>query len=633
MTLQVGIRTAGFSIRAVFTSDPRCRKRINGSIATHTAPGLEKKLYPCSHETMKLLKTLALLALVAGCAEDPGEPAQPEDAGLILINARVYTLDWDEPGPDGTVMPGAPRDAGGWHPDGQAIVIRDGEILFVGSSVDAMQFKGDSTRVVDLAGATVIPGLVDSHTHVFGLGALLDQVNLVGVETEEEAVALIVERAKSVPKGGWIVGRGWDEGAWANRYPDKALLTAKVPDHPVFMDSLHGFAGWGNQIALDEAGITAESVVPVGGEMRLGSDGQPTGLFLNQAVQMLSSAVPEPSRATLTKQLLLGLEQMAADGYTAVHDAGLDSQQMSVLEELEAQGRLPIRVYAMLSLRDEELIRKWIGKGPDTDTDSMLVTRTVKAYYDGALGSRGARLLYDYSDKPGHRGVSGDEYGFNEALNAEAMKAGFQVAIHAIGDAGNREALDILEAVFEEDPSTAANRHRIEHAQVISPEDIPRLGRLGIIASMEPPHAMEDKAWAEDRLGSERILGAYAWRSLRETGARLTFNADNPGSDHNIFYGLHSAITRQDKDGHPEGGWYTEQRVSVEEAVRAYTAWSAYASFREDDTGIIEPGRWADLTVMNIDPFVVADQQPDRLLAGQILMTIIGGNIVYERGQ
>jgi predicted amidohydrolase YtcJ len=233
---------------------------------------------------MKLLKTLALLALVAGCAEDPGEPAQPEDAGLILINARVYTLDWDEPGPDGTVMPGAPRDAGGWHPDGQAIVIRDGEILFVGSSVDAMQFKGDSTRVVDLAGATVIPGLVDSHTHVFGLGALLDQVNLVGVETEEEAVALIVERAKSVPKGGWIVGRGWDEGAWANRYPDKALLTAKVPDHPVFMDSLHGFAGWGNQIALDEAGITAESVVPVGGEMRLGSDGQPTGLFLNQAV-------------------------------------------------------------------------------------------------------------------------------------------------------------------------------------------------------------------------------------------------------------------------------------------------------------------------------------------------------------
>jgi predicted amidohydrolase YtcJ len=580
---------------------------------------------------MRLLKTVALLAFVAGCAEETADPVRPEGASLILINARVYTLDWAEPGPDGTVAPGAPRDAGGWHPDAQAIAIRDGQILFAGSSVDAMRFEGDSTRVVDLAGATVIPGLVDSHTHVFGLGALLDQVNLVGVETEEEAVDLVVERAKSVPKGEWIVGRGWDEGAWANRYPDKALLTARVPDHPVFMDSLHGFAGWANQMALDEAGITAESAVPVGGEMRLGDGGKPSGLFLNQAVQLLSSAVPEPSREMLAKQVLLGLNQMAADGYTAVHDAGLDSRQMSVLEELEVDGRLPIRVYAMLSLRDEELVRKWIETGPDSDNASMLVTRTVKAYYDGALGSRGARLLYDYEDKPGHRGVSGDDYGFDKALNAEAMKAGFQIAIHAIGDAGNREALNILESVFRDVPSTAANRHRIEHAQVISPEDIPRLGRLGIIASMEPPHAMEDKAWAEKRLGPERIIGAYAWRSLRESGAPLTFNSDNPGSDHDIFYGLHSAITRQDKDGQPEGGWYPEQRVSIEEAVRAYTTWSAYASFREDETGVIEPGRWADLTVMDIDPFVIADQRPGRILNGQIVMTIVDGEVVYER--
>jgi predicted amidohydrolase YtcJ len=586
-------------------------------------------------QPMKLAKTLVLVTIVAACAEDPGEPVLLQDASLILVNGRVYTLNWGEPGVDGSAVPGAPRDAGGWHPDAQALAVRGGDILFVGSSVDAMQFRGDETRVVDLAGATVIPGLVDSHTHVFGLGALLDQVNLVGVETEEEAVELIVERAKSVPPGEWIVGRGWDEGAWANRYPDKALLTARVPDHPVFMDSLHGFAGWANQVALDAAGISAESPVPVGGEMRLGSDGEPTGLFLNQAVQMLSSAVPEPPGETLAKQVLLGLDRMAADGYTAVHEAGLDSRQMSVLEELEADGRLPIRVYAMLSLRDEELVREWIEKGPDTDTDSMLVTRTVKAYYDGALGSRGARLLYDYADKPGHRGVSGGDYGFNEVLNAQAMKAGFQIAIHAIGDAGNREALDILEAAFEEDPASAANRHRIEHAQVISPEDIPRLGRLGIIASMEPPHAMEDKAWAEQRLGPERIRGAYAWWSLRESGARLTFNSDNPGSDHDIFYGLHSAITRQDKEGEPEGGWYPDQRVTAEEAVRAYTTWSAYASFREDQTGVIAPGRWADLTVIDIDPFVIADQRPGRILDGQVLMTIVDGKVVYEkeRGQ
>lgn len=580
---------------------------------------------------MKLLNTLVFLALVAGCAEDSGETAKAEDASLILTNARVYTLNWDEPGLDGSVMPNAPHDESGWHPDAEAIALQGGEVLFVGSSDDAMEFKGDSSRIIDLAGATVIPGLVDSHTHVFGLGALLDQVNLVGVATEEEAVALIVERAKSVPKGEWIIGRGWDEGAWANRYPDKAMLTAAVPDHPVFMGSLHGFAGWGNQAAIDAAGIAAETEVPVGGEMRMGSDGQPGGLFLNQGVEMLSGAVPEPSRETLTNQLLLGLHQMAADGYTAVHDAGLDSEAMSILEELEAADKLPVRVYAMLSLRDEDLIREWIEKGPDSDNDSMLVTRAVKAYYDGALGSRGARLLYDYADQPGRRGISGDDYGFNEALNAEAMKAGFQIAIHAIGDAGNREAIDILESVFQEDPSTASNRHRIEHAQVISTEDIPRLGQLGIIASMEPPHAMEDKSWAEQRLGPERILGAYAWRSLRKAGTRLTFNSDNPGSDHNIFYGLHSAITRQDKNQQPEGGWYADQRMTADEAVRAYTKWSAYASFREDKAGVIEAGRWADLTVMDVDPLVLAEQSPGDILSGRIILTIVNGKVVYER--
>jgi len=528
-------------------------------------------------------------------------------------------------------MPNAPHNEGGWHPDAEAVATQGREILFVGSNDDAMKFKGESTRVIDLAGATVIPGLVDSHTHIFGLGALLDQVNLVDVATEEAAVALIVERAKSVPPGEWIVGRGWDEGAWANRYPDKAMLTLAVPNHPVFMDSLHGFAGWGNQMALDAAGISAKTEVPVGGEMRLGSDGQPSGLFLNQGVEMLRAAIPAPSRETLTNQFLLGIRQMAADGYTAIHDAGLDTQQMSILEELEAADKLPVRVYAMLSLRDEELIRKWIEKGPDTDTDSMLVTRTVKAYYDGALGSRGARLLYDYADQPGHRGISGDGYGFNQELNAEAMKAGFQIAVHAIGDAGNREAIDILEHIIKENPSTARNRHRIEHAQVISPDDIPRLGQLGIIASMEPPHAMEDKTWAEERLGPERILGAYAWRSLRESGARLTFNSDNPGSDHTIFYGLHSAITRQDKNQQPEGGWYADQRMTADEAVRAYSTWSAYASFREDETGIIAADRWADLTVMDVDPFVLADDNPGAILGGRIIMTIVDGKVIYER--
>lgn len=580
------------------------------------------------------LKT-ALLAIIgislSACTTLPQSASNEQSADMILVNARVYSLDWGEPGRDGTPAVDAPIAASGWQPDASAIAINDGAILYVGNDGEALAYQGDDTRVIDLAGASVLPGLVDSHSHVFELGAKLEAVDLTDVATEAEAVALVAERAKTLPKGEWIFGAGWDEGAWANRYPDKELLSRAVPDNPVVLDSLHGFAAWINQAALDAGEISAESTVPTGGEMRLGSDGRPNGLFLNRATEMVDAILPATAPETVTRQLLTGLNRMAEDGYVTIHEAGADAKGMAALEQLEADDRLPIRVFPMLSLRDESLIREWIKRGPDQDSDSMLVTRSVKAYYDGALGSRGARLIEDYADKPGHQGVSGDGYGFDRELNAAAMKAGFQVGIHAIGDAGNREALDILEATFAQYPDARRNRHRIEHAQVIAPTDLPRFAELGVIASMEPPHAVEDKTWAEDRLGPERIRGAYAWRSLREHGARLTFNADNPGSDHDIFYGLHAATTRRDKALDPDGGWYPEERLTIEEAIRAYTNWSAYAAFREDDTGVLKLGHWADITVMDIDPFVAAQRAPATLLDGKILMTIVGGKIVYER--
>lgn len=553
------------------------------------------------------------------------------EADLILVNARVYSLDWSDPDTEGRPAHDAPYAADGWMPDAEAIAIDDGVILTVGSAKDVLAHQGSATRIIDLGGATVLPGLVDSHTHVVELGAKLDAVDLTDIATEEEAVALVSERARTTPKGEWIIGAGWDEGAWANNYPDKTLLSAAVPDHPVILRSLHGFALWANQAALDAAGITGDSVVPEGGEMRRSADGAPSGLFLNRATTMLDAAIPLAPLETRKRQTRTGLMQMARDGYVTVHEAGADSHSMEAFEALEAEGHLPIRVYAMLSLRDEPLMREWIARGPDTDADSMLVTRSVKAYYDGALGSRGARLIDEYSDMPGHYGVSGSGYGFDRALSEAAMRAGFQTGIHAIGDAGNREVLDIFAEKFAQYPQAQANRHRIEHAQVISPQDMPRFASLGIIASMEPPHAVEDKTWAEDRLGPVRIRGAYAWRTLRRNNARLTFNADNPGSDHNIFYGLHAAVTRRDKAQDPNGGWYPEEAVSIEEAIRAYTIWSAYAAFREDKTGIIAPGRWADLTVIDIDPFVVAETAPERLLGGKVMMTIVNGEIVFER--
>lgn len=557
--------------------------------------------------------------------------AAPGGADLILTDAHVYTLRWGEPARDGKPAPDAPTTNGKWHPDATAVAIRGGKIVYVGSDKGALALRGKRTRVIDLNGATVIPGLVDSHTHFVELGAKLESVDLTDVATEAQAVAKVAERAKSVPKGEWIFGAGWDEGAWANRYPDKRQLSAAVPDHPVVLRSLHGFAIWTNQAALDAGKISKTSPVPVGGEMRLGPDGQPNGLFLNRAATMVDAAVPPEPPAVVARHALKGLTQMAADGYVMVHEAGVPAQAMAALQQLEDEQRLPIRVYALLSLRDPALMRQWIARGPDRDSDSMLVTRAVKAYYDGALGSRGARLLADYVDKPGHRGISGSGYGFDRDLAKAAMKAGFQLGIHAIGDAGNREVLDFLEAEFKADPNTAQGRHRIEHAQVISPEDQPRFARLGVIASMEPPHAVEDKSWAEVRLGPQRVLGAYAWRKLRTGGARLTFNADNPGSDHSIFYGLHAAITRQDKQLQPPGGWYPAERLTIEEAIRGYTSWSAYAAFREDQTGIIAKGRWADLTVMDIDPFALAGSAPEKILAGRIRATIVSGKVVYQR--
>jgi len=565
-------------------------------------------------------------AAVTGCS--PARQTTPAD--LLILNGRVYTFSWDDPAPDGTPAANAPHSAQGLRPDAEAIAIEGGKILFVGTTRDAEAYRGETTRVLDVKGATVIPGLVDSHTHVAGLGEAASRVDLMGVETEPEAVERVAARAASVPRGEWIVGRGWDEGAWANRYPDLKLLSEKVPEHPVYMASLHGFAGWGNRLALERAGITRSTKAPVGGDILKDQSGNPTGVVLNNAVSLLSSAVPPPTDEQFKSYVLAGLQIMAEDGYVGIHEAGAASLHMSAFEALEAEGKLPVRVYAMLSVRDAELARKWLSRGPDKDNNRMLLTRSVKAFYDGALGSRGARLLEDYADRPGHRGVSGGQYGFDKKLVADLMKGGFQVAIHAIGDAGNRETLDFIESVLAEKPAARDLRHRIEHAQVIHPDDFPRFAKLGVIASMEPPHCAEDKTWAEDRLGPVRVKGAYAWRSLRKAGARLAFNSDLIGSDHNIFYGLHSAMTRRDKKLEPQGGWYPEERMTPEEAVRGYTTWNAYAAFLEKETGVLAPGRWADVTVMDIDPLVTGETDPGKLLGGTIVATIVGGKIAYQ---
>jgi predicted amidohydrolase YtcJ len=303
---------------------------------------------------------------------------------------------------------------------------------------------------------------------------------------------------------------------------------------------------------------------------------------------------------------------------------------MEALFELDNSGELQVRVYGMVSASDTVLMRQWEERGPYTSESGMLVIRGVKAFYDGALGSRGAKLLEDYLDKPGHRGFSGEDYGFDEQILFDLAKAGFQLSIHAIGDAGNRETIDFFEKLYSIDPTTNALRHRIEHAQVIHPDDFSRLVNNKLIASMQPGHAAEDKTWAEERIGPDRIKGAYAWRTLRELEVPLIFGSDLIGSDHNIFYGLHSAITRRGKDLLPEGGWYIEEALTSEESLRAFTNWASYGAFMEKETGVLVKGKWGDVTVLDLDPLEIGSTDPSKLLDGSVLLTVINGKVIYQ---
>ncbi|MEO6446705.1 MAG: amidohydrolase [Gemmatimonadaceae bacterium] len=570
---------------------------------------------------MRISALFMLTALVACAPETP-------HADLILHNGRVYTLDWPDPDGRGRPAASAPFDSvRGWHPDASAVAVRDGHVIYVGTDSGALALRGDSTAVRDLDGNVLLPGMVDSHTHVAEYGQSLDRINLTGVATEQEAVDLVVQRAARTPKGEWIVGWGWDEGAWANRYPDKRLLSRLVPDHPVLLRGLHGFAAWTNERALAEAHIDAATVPPVGGEIRRGTDGTANGVFINRAVKLVDDAVPQPSSVQRDSQIVRALREMASAGFTGVHEAGTPRDVVDALLRLDAAGRLPIRVYVMLDGRDSSLVREWIARGPLTGTDSSHLTiRAVKAYYDGALGSRGAQLLEDYSDRLGNRGVSGAAYGFDHMVAGSAMAAGFQLAVHAIGDAGNRASLNFIDSVMAAAPGARNLRHRIEHAQVVHPNDVARFASLGVIASMQPPHAVEDMPWAEERLGPVRVRGAYAWRALREAGARLVFSSDLPGSDWNLFYGLHSAMFRQDKHGVPVGGWFPDQRMSAEEAVRGYSSWAAYAGFDEASGGAIAVGKRADFTAISVDPLRV--ESGAALLAGRVRLTVVNGRIV-----
>jgi predicted amidohydrolase YtcJ len=574
---------------------------------------------------------LFLLAMTAwGCGPEssPGTAAD-----LILTNARVYTLSWGEPDLEGNPAADAPVQDGIWTPDAQAVALKDGLILAVGSAEEVDQFRGTTTEVRDLAGAVLVPGLIESHGHYEELGELAEEVDLVGVSTEEGMVQRVMARAETTAEGEWIVGGGWDEGEWANHLPTKDRLSELLPTTPVVLKGLRGFGVFGNAAALEAAGIHNDTPTPSGGEMVRDDKGELTGVLLNRAVPLLREAIPERSLDQRKRVILHGLNEILEEGYVMGHHAGVFPNYVEAYEALAQEEALPIRMEVMLSTREpgRELIEEWIQKGPTQDPNAYLQIRSVKAYYDASLGSRGAKMMGGYADMPDEMGEAGAAYGFIADLVSRSMEAGFQAVIHAIGDGGNRDVLDFYEGILEQTPEAKTLRHRVEHAQIVHPDDFARFAELGLVASMQPPHAVEDSPWAQDRVGPDRVRGAYAWRTMRRNGVPLIFNSDLSGSDFDIFYGLHSAITRTKRDLEPMGGWFPDQRMSPEEALRAYTVWPAYASSREELTGTIEVGKWADLTVLSMDPLNVGTTDPHALLDGKPLMAVVGGIIAFDQ--
>jgi len=516
------------------------------------------------------------------------------------------------------------------HPEAEALAIGQGKILAVGNSI---KIKKSYPRadVIDLAGKTVMPGIIESHGHLLSLGQSFLELNLEGIATPEEAAEKVRQRALQTPAGVWITGWGWDEGAWAKNYPTDRVLSEAAPKNPVYLRGLHGFASWVNAKAMEAAEITASTPNPPNGEiLKEAKTHRPTGILTNKAQGLVEKHIPPPAPDQIEKALELAQEECLKNGLTTVHEANTTSEMLAAFRRLIKKDELKIRVYAMLDGTDQNLIEPFLIKGPEIDPNQTLTIRCIKIFVDGALGSRGAAFLGPYSDAPGVRGVVVTPEDALYQLTVRALKSNFQVAVHAIGDMANRLTLNAFKRALEAVPAAKDHRLRVEHAQVVALEDISKFAPLRIVLSMQPPHATSDMAWAETRVGPGRIKSAYAWRSFLETGIHLTLNSDFPGETLNPFSGMYAAETRQTPDGKPAGGWYPEQCLTRKEVLRAYTIEAAYSGFEENIKGKIQPGMLADFIVLSDD---ISTLPPAKLLSLRVLQTYLGGKLVYKANE
>jgi predicted amidohydrolase YtcJ len=537
----------------------------------------------------------------------------PSDQRLLLINGTVHTAD-----------PRLPR--------AEAVLAEDGRIVYVGTSKEARKRAGPGARTLDLRGLAVFPGFTDSHAHLQGIGERELSFQLEGATSLADLKRRLREQHRKVPPGQWIVGRGWIESRWTPQaFPTRADLDEVVGGRPVMLERADGHAIVVSSQALALAHVDGNTADPPGGRILKDAAGQPTGMLIDAAMDLVARLIPEPTEAELLQQLETGASRSVRVGWTQLQIAGNSFAEVDRLCRLYAQGRIKLRLYDAIGGPGADLDRL-LREGPSVDRCGRLTVRAIKLYIDGALGSRGAMLLAPYSDAPETSGLFRNEPASLLPILTAALKRGLQVETHAIGDRGNRTMLDLYEKAFAAVPAAerkvAGPRWRIEHAQVLTAADIPRFARLGVIASMQPSHAISDLFFAPTRLGPERIRYAYAWRDLLDSGATVTAGSDAPVEKGDPIDEFYAAVVRKSRDGFADASWHREQRVSRDEALAMLTRAPAFAAFQEKERGSIEVGKHADFTILSADLMTVPE---DQIQSTRVVMTIIAGEVVYSR--
>jgi len=546
-----------------------------------------------------------------------------DNADLVIVGGMVYTVN-------------------GTNQVAEAVAVEDDKITFVGSRADAEKFIGDKTKVIDLEGKILTPGFIEGHAHLMSVGYNELELDLSQIRSYDEMIDKVREAVSKSSPGEWILGRGWHQDKWSVKaegmvkgFPVHKKLSEVSPDNPVFLEHASGHAALANAKAMEVAGVNQLAIERNkreggdGGEVVRDALGNPTGLFNERAMELIEEYVPARTEKGASA-LGLAIKACQRNGITSFHDAGATREDIDLFHQFKKDGKLGVRLYAMVTGRDSDLVYEWLRKGPEIDSTTMLTIRAIKLNCDGALGSRGAWLLEPYTDRPDFSGMATLSMDTVMKISREALKHGFQVCSHAIGDRANREVLDRYEIAFKENPAQSSDhRFRIEHAQHLHPNDIPRFGKLGVIPAMQAIHMSSDRPWAIERLGGQRITqGAYMWQELLKSGARIVNGTDAPVEPLNPIPSFYASVTRKTLQGLPEGGYEPAQKMTRAQALRSYTLDAAFGAFEEKAKGSIEPGKLADFTVFTRDLMTIPENQ---ILDTEVAMTILGGKVVFQQ--